>query len=169
MITSRVETVGRTEVATISHDGREFSALGSSVEGRNIVAYVGKSLDAWRTILTTWTGRTILDARSEVAETYRVNEFGDTGYALMIRLGRGRYFVGLSLGEGCLFRGELIEADSDEDAKFQARSAAEHWIGIDAEDDKKFQAQCAREDAEDAAEELAEWNEMNGFDDSDCD
>ena len=123
---------GQIEVGVIEHEGREFSALGATVQGRSITGYtkvVGRQIQ-----LTSWCGKTTLTSRSEVVE-----QFWSGSLALMFRLTRGRFIVGYALGEsGMLFRGEmLIECDEDE-ARRHALIVSDCFAQLDAEDEEAF-------------------------------
>lgn len=108
MSTSRSERNGQTEVGIITHEGREFAALGATVHGRDITAYT--RLDGSRIVLTTWTGKTMLACRHKVIRRHR-----DGSLVLIFRLTRRRFIVGYGLGEsGMLFRGELVTGSMDE-------------------------------------------------------
>ena len=74
----------------------------------------------------------MLNCRSEVVE-----RFWNGGLALMFRLPRGRYIVGYALGDdGMLFRGELLDNCTDQDARRHALMVAENWAEVDAEDEE---------------------------------
>lgn len=125
---------GQVEVAIIEHDGHEFSALGASVFGRSVTGYT--RFDNGDVVLTTWCGKTTLNCRCEIVERY-----WSGSSALMFRLPHGRYIVGYSLGDGMLFRGELL-TDSDEDeARQTARQVSDCFAELDAEDEAEFQDQ----------------------------
>jgi hypothetical protein len=122
---------GQVEVGVIEHEGREFSALGASVSGRNITGYT--KLDRGRISLTTWCGKTTVASRCEVVEKYWSGSL-----ALMFRLTNSRYIVGYSLGEGMLFRGELLTDTDDDDARRMARMISENFSDLDTEDEENF-------------------------------
>jgi hypothetical protein len=116
-----------------------FGAPGSSVHGSDVTGYTG---GRYHTILKSFDGRTILDARSRIVRTYRTED-GES-CALVFSLPRGRYIVGYALGlEGMLFRGELRDEpdDDDSEADSAARDVAERLIELDAEEDARFDAQ----------------------------
>ena len=120
---------GQIEVGIIEHNGREFSALGASVQGRHVTGYTADAHG--HLVLKTWCGQTMLATRSEVVQRF----WSDT-FAMMFRLTRGRFIVGYSLGDGMLFRGELL-TDSDEDnARRQALIIADYFAELDAEDEE---------------------------------
>lgn len=157
------------EIGTISHDGNSYSAGGASVSGRDIAAYV-KIDKAGNRSLTTWTGQTLLDCRSFVAGEYWTESNDDT-QALVFRLTQGRAIVGYSLGDGMLFRGELIEIperygttwDHSESADWlsnQANQVAERWIEIDHEDYLQDQEEQRQEYL---AEQLVEWENIDSL------
>ena len=78
----------------------------------------------------------MIDCRSEV-----VQHFWSDTFAMLFRLTKGRFIVGYSLGDGMLFRGELI-TDSDEDeARRQALIIADYYADLDAEDEETFAAE----------------------------
>jgi hypothetical protein len=130
MASTRVIRQGQIEIGILEHEGREFAALGATVVGRDITGYVKyKRGHFW---LTTWSGGTTLDCRSEVIE-----RFWNGGLALLFRLPRGRYIVGYALGDdGMLFRGELIDNCSDNHARRHAVIVSENWAELDAEDEE---------------------------------
>jgi hypothetical protein len=116
------------EVGTVEHAGREFSALGASVQGVYVTAYEGK-----RGELRTWDGRVMLDCRSYTVREYRLHgHVSDRGAAVVYKLTNGRAVVGYSWGPGMLFRGELVY--SHEDADRAAERVAERCIEVDDED-----------------------------------
>lgn len=121
---------GQIEIGIIEHNGTEYAAYGATVVRRDLTGYIKfKRNHFW---LTTWSGGTMLDCRSEVVE-----RFWNGGLALMFRLPRGRFIVGYSLGNnGMLFRGELIDGCSEDDARRHCRMVAENWLEIDAEDEE---------------------------------
>lgn len=119
---------GQLEIGIIEHNGREFSALGATAIGHHVTGYTTDSHG--HLVLKTWCGQTMIDCRSEV-----VKHFWSDTFAMMFRLTRGRFIVGYSLGDGMLFRGELL-TDSDEDnARRQALIIADYFAELDAEDE----------------------------------
>ena len=72
---------GQIEIGIIEHEGREFSALGATVQGRHVTGYT-KLVDG-EIQLSTWCGKTTLASRSEVVE-----RFWSRTLALMFRLPR---------------------------------------------------------------------------------
>ena len=128
---------GQVEIGIIEHEGHEFAAYGATVCGRHITAYLKfKCGHYW---LTTWAGGTMLQCRSEVVE-----RFHDNALSLMFRLPRGRFIVGYALGDdGMLFRGELLDRCTDDDACRYARRLSEDWAEVDAEDEAAFEAELA--------------------------
>ena len=126
---------GQIEVGIIQHEGREFSALGATVQGRSITGYtklVTSGID-----LKTLCGQTMLGSRSEVVE-----RFWSGSLALMFRLPRGRFIVGYALGEnGMLFRGELLTNCGEDEARRHALMVAECFAQLDAEDEEAFAAE----------------------------
>ena len=124
---TRCERHGQIEIGIIEHSGREFVALGASVIGNHVTGYT--VFDGRDIRLTTWCGATMLACRTEVVEQY-----WDGSFALLFRLTRGRFIVGYSLGDGMLFRGELIEDDED-CARKTARQLPDECALLDAEED----------------------------------
>lgn len=124
---------GQIEIGIIEHNGREFSALGASVQGRHVTGYTADSHG--HLILKTWCGQTMIDCRSEV-----VKHFWSDTFAMMFRLTRGRFVVGYSLGDGMLFRGELLTNSDENEARRQALIIADYYAGLDAEDEETFTA-----------------------------
>lgn len=121
---------GQVEIGVVEHEGREFSALGATVVGRHVTGYT--KLDHGDITLQTWCGKTMLACRSEVVERYWPGSV-----ALIFRLTRGRYIVGYALAEnGMLFRGELLDNRTDDEARDTARRLADHFAELDAEDEQ---------------------------------
>jgi hypothetical protein len=111
MSSTRSERHGQTEVGIVSHEGREFAALGATVHGRDITAYT--NLADSNIVLTTWAGKTMLACRSKVVRRHR-----DGSLVLIFRLTRRRFVVGYALGDsGMLFRGELLTDATDDEAR----------------------------------------------------
>jgi len=132
MSTSRNERYGQAEVGIVTHQGREFTALGASVHGRDITAYT--KLDGHRIALTTWAGRTTLACRCEVVRRHR-----DGSLVLLFRLTHGRFVVGYALGESeMLFRGELLPAATDDKARRAAVWIANFFAAFDEQDEARF-------------------------------
>lgn len=130
--TTRCERHGQIEIGIIEHEGREFSAFGASVLGRQITAYTQKKTNY--ITLTTWCGRTILDCRYEVERCW------NGSIVLLFRLTHGRWIVGYALGEhGMLFRGELLDGYEIHEARRHARMLADCFAELDAEDDEAME------------------------------
>lgn len=128
MSTSRSERNGQTEVGIVAHEGREFAALGATVQGRNVTAYT--KLDGHRIVLTTWAGKIMLACRSEVVRRHR-----DGSLVILFRLTRRRFIVGYALGDsGMLFRGELLTDASEDEARRAAVYIANLCAAFDDED-----------------------------------
>lgn len=128
---------GQVEVGIIEHEGREFSALGATVQGRSITGYT-KLVDG-EIHLSTWCGKSMLSSRSEIVERF----WSDT-LALMFRLPRGRFIVGYALGDdGMLFRGELLTNCDDAEARRHALMLADCFAQLDAEDEEEFAAELS--------------------------
>lgn len=128
---------GQIEVGIVEHEGREFSALGATVQGRHITGYT-KLVDG-ETHLSTWCGKSMLATRSVVVE-----QFWSGTLALMFRLPRGRFIVGYALGDdGMLFRGELLTNCHDNEARRHALMISECFAQLDAEDEEAFAAEQA--------------------------
>ena len=131
---------GQIEIGIIEHEGREFSALGATVQGRSITGYT-KLVDG-EIQLSTWCGKTTLASRSEVVE-----RFWSGSLALMFRLPRGRFIVGYALGEnGMLFRGELLIDCDEDDARRHAFMVSDCFAQLDAEDEEEFATQTSEFD-----------------------
>lgn len=130
MASTRSIRNGQIELGILEHNGIEYVGLGATVVRRDLTGYVKfKRGHFW---LTTWAGGTMLDCRSEIVE-----RFWNGGMALMFRLPRGRFIVGYALGDdGMLFRGELIDNCSEDEACRHCRMVAENWLEIDAEDEE---------------------------------
>jgi hypothetical protein len=130
MASTRSIRQGQIEIGIVEHEGHEFAALGATVVRRDITADLKfKRGHYW---LTTWSGTTMLDCRSDVVERY-----WNGGLALMFRLRNGRFIVGYSLGDdGMLFRGELIDGCDEDEARHHCRMVANNWMELDAEDEQ---------------------------------
>ncbi|HLN28590.1 MAG TPA: hypothetical protein VK395_12680 [Gemmataceae bacterium] len=126
---TRCERQGQTEIGIIEHEGREFAALGATVNGRHVTAYT--KCRNGRLLLTSWCGKTILGCRSEIVEM-----FWDDSVALLFRLTHRRFIAGYALGEnGMLFRGELLTDTDEEEAKAEALRLSDYFAELDAEDE----------------------------------
>lgn len=122
---------GQNEVGIIEHEGREFSALGATVQGRSITGYT-KLVDG-DIHLTSWCDKTTLAGRCVIVE-----RFWSGSLALMFRLPRGRFIVGYALGdEGMLFRGELLSDFDEDEARRHALMLADCFAQLDAEDEEQ--------------------------------
>ena len=129
---------GQIEVGIIEHEGREFSALGATVQGRHVTGYT-KLVDG-DIRLSTWCGKPMLASRCEVVE-----RFWSGTMALMFRLPRGRFIVGYALGDAMLFRGELLTNCDEDEARRHALMVAECFADLDVEDEEAFAAEQADE------------------------
>ena len=126
---------GQIEIGIIEHEGQEFSALGATVQGRSITGYT-KIVDG-EIHLTTWCGKTTLASRCEVVERYWSGTL-----ALMFRLPRGRWIVGYALSDdGLLFRGEMLTACDEGEARHHALMLADCFAQLDAEDEEAFNSE----------------------------
>ena len=73
----------------------------------------------------------MLNCRSEVVE-----RFWNRGVAMMFRLPKDRYIVGYALGDdGFLFRGELVDRCTEDEARRHALMLSDNWAEVDAEDE----------------------------------
>jgi len=89
---------GQIEVGVIEHQGRDFSALGATVQGRSITGYT-KLVDG-EIQLSSWNGQTTLESRSEIVE-----RFWSGSLALMFPLDGGDRHNPQRTGERrCLLR-----------------------------------------------------------------
>lgn len=126
---------GQIEVGVIEHQGREFSALGATVQGRSITGYT-KLVDG-EIQLSSWNGQTTLASRSEIVE-----RFWSGSLALMFRLARGKFIVGYALADDAmLFRGELLTNVDDDEARRHALMISDCFSQLDAEDEEDFAAE----------------------------
>lgn len=121
------------EVGIIEHNGQRFAANGATCDGRRLTAYV-KADRFGRVTLTDWKGGALVTLRVLHGNAFTVNEFGETGDALLLRCGRGHYIGGLSLGSGMLFRGEHFTADNDDEAVRLANEYARCVAELDYDD-----------------------------------
>jgi hypothetical protein len=134
---------GQTEIGIVEHEGREFVALGASVNGRDITAYINR--EGREITLQSWFGHAILACRSEIVETYRLD--GDKTHALVFSLTHGRYVVGYALADnGMLFRGELIDHCDFQEAAYQAKECSRRFMELDAEDQAQSDDENSLED-----------------------
>jgi hypothetical protein len=76
--------------------------------------------------------------RSEIVE-----RFWNGAFALLFRLPNQRFLVGYGLGDGMLFRGELIDGCDEDDARRHAIMLSNNWAEVDAEDEATFEAELA--------------------------
>lgn len=125
------ERQGHVEVGVIENEGHTFAALGASVVGRHVTGYLKSKYG--QVTLTTWCGKIMLACRSEVIEEYH-----DAALVLLFRLTKGRFLVGYSLGEGMLFRGELLTDCTEDEARRTARQIAGHFAELDAQEEHEF-------------------------------
>lgn len=132
---TRCERNGQIEVGVIEHEGREFTALGATVVGRHVTGYT--KLVHGDITLTTWCNQTMLACRSEVIERYWSGSL-----ALMFRLTKGRFVVGYALAEdGMLFRGELVDDCTEDEARREALRLSDVCAELDAEDQAALDAE----------------------------
>lgn len=123
---------GQVEVGIISHEGKDFAAIGASVVGRSLTAYT--KLTRGEIHLTSWCGQTILGCRSEIVQRY-----SDDSLALIFRLTANRFVVGYALADdGMLFRGELLRHGDEDDARYLARQLSDQFAQLDADDEETF-------------------------------
>ena len=128
---------GQIEVGVIEHQGRDFSALGATVQGRSITGYT-KLVDG-EIQLSSWNGQTTLASRSEIVE-----RFWSGTLALIFRLPSGKFIVGYALGDdGMLFRGELLTDSDENEARRHALMISDCFSQLDAEDEEAFDAEQA--------------------------
>lgn len=141
------------EIGTIAHEGREFSSGGASVNGGNVTGYTKYHREGRRYVasLKTWHGKTMLTTRYDLIEEYQSSDWNDDGgEAILFRLTNGRGIAGYSLGEGMLFRGELISLEglSEEEVQTEVKNIAEYWRNIDFEDYERDQYEQSQEEIE---------------------
>ena len=122
---------GQVEVGVIEYQGHQYSALGASVSGRNITGYTRQEGNDIQ--LASWCGKSMLVTRCEIVERYWSGSM-----ALLFRLTKGNFIVGYSLGEGMLFRGELLTDIDDDEARSMARMISECFSDLDAEEEENF-------------------------------
>jgi hypothetical protein len=130
MTSTRSIRQGQIEIGIIEHNGHEFAALGATVVRRDITGYVKVKRGHFR--LTRWDSGTMLACRSEVVERY-----WNGGLALMFRLPKGKFIVGYALGDdGMLFRGELIDNCTEDEARHHCTMVANNWMEVDQMDEE---------------------------------
>lgn len=129
------------EYGRIEHNGQSFVNLGAVVQGKHVTGYQRGN------VLTTWQGRTMVESRFlEFDEYYCAGEFGDKCRAVAWLLTNKRAIVGLSLGDGMLFRGELVtQIESREELQSAAENEALYWLRIDADDYERDQFEQLQE------------------------
>lgn len=132
---SRCERHGQLEIGIITHEGKEFRAGGASVVGKHVTGYLRAGSSRYKLALATFCGQTMLECRAEIVERYRLR-WGDETEAIVFRLTNGRAIVGYSLGEGMLFRGELIDQRDIDEAARIARGISEYFITADDESEE---------------------------------
>lgn len=88
------------EKATITHNGKKYTAGGAAVSAKAIVAYVGKA-----GVLTNWKGKKIGTYR--IVSSWRTprSYISDRMYQLEATV-KGRLYTGRSAGEGMIFKGK---------------------------------------------------------------
>ena len=75
----------------------------------------------------------MLDCRSEV-----IGRFWNGGLALLFRLPRGRFICGYALGsDGMLFRGELLDNCTEQEARRHCLMISENWMEVDQMDEEE--------------------------------
>ncbi len=130
MASTRSIRQGQIEVGIIEHGGNEYAAFGSTISGRQITGYLKKDHGTYQ--LTRWNGDVMLSCRSEV-----VKEFWSGAVAVMFRLPRGRFIVGYGLGDETLFRGELLDGCTEEEARSYAWMVADNFAELDLEEEEE--------------------------------
>jgi hypothetical protein len=120
---------GQIEVGILTHNGNTFASYGSTICGRQVTGYLKKDRGEYQ--LTRWDGEVMLTGRCEI-----VKEFWSSSIAIMFRLPRGRYIVGYALGEGMLFRGELIDHCTEDEARSHAWMVSDNFAELDLEDEE---------------------------------
>lgn len=128
MDSTRSVRQGQIEVGIIEHNGHQFSAYASMTCGRQVNGYL--KYKCGRYWLTRWSGEAML-YRGEIVE-----RFWNGAFAIMFRLPKKRFLVGYGLGDGMLFRGELIDNCTDDDARRYALQLSDNWAELDAEDEE---------------------------------
>jgi len=100
---TRSEQHGQVEVGIVTHEGREFKALGSVVTDTYVTAYLGKDGQ-----LTNWNGETIGTYR--VTRTWRTphSHYSSTMSQVYAAV-NGKVYQGRSAGLGMLFNGRLVK------------------------------------------------------------
>jgi hypothetical protein len=136
MTSTRSIRQGQIEICILEHEGHEYAAYGATVCGRQITGYLKyKCSHYW---LTTWSGGTMLECRSEVVE-----RFWNGSLALIFRLPKGRFLVGYGLGDdGMLFRGELIDGCNEDDARRHAIMLSQNWAEVDQMDEEEAELEA---------------------------
>ena len=99
---TRTEQHGNVEVGVVIHKGREYSALGSVIEGDRIAAYLGKDGQ-----LTKWDG-SIIGIYKITATWSTPQSFVSSTMNQVYAKVDGQWYVGRSAGQGMLFRGRKV-------------------------------------------------------------
>ena len=134
---------------------------------RGVTAYLKHDSRAVR--LTDWHGSTILEVSgqrfNQSRASYCTSDFGDTLTPVVFKLTSGRWIAGASMGDGMLFRGELLsDYEEERDALRMADQITEYWAGVDYEDFIRDQEeQAADRIREEQEEELRDISRAAGF------
>jgi hypothetical protein len=137
------------EVGVTEHDGHQLRALGSSVVGDQVAGYYVKGPNRWTGILKTWCGKVMMECRAEQVEEYRSPD-GDKTFGVAFQLKGGRFIVGYCLGEGMLFRGELVRARDAIEARRICESVCDYWQRVDQEDHDRAEYESEFEDLDES-------------------
>jgi len=98
----RSEIVGGAEIATIIHDGREYTALGSTMTPDRAVGYLkcGESHQ-----ITTWNGETL--GYTQIVASWQTSRSEVSSRMYQIRANiNGIWYTGRCAGDGTLWRGK---------------------------------------------------------------
>jgi hypothetical protein len=101
---TRVVDGATVELATVVHEGREFTNLGAVVADDYVVAYLGKDGK-----LTDWQGNVIGTYRT-VSSWRTPNSWVSSTMSAVHAVVNGRTYKGRSAGVGMLFRGKIARA-----------------------------------------------------------
>lgn len=99
------------EIATIAHNGKEYSAMGAYISDTHVVGYISdqKTVEGFpyetQHWLTTWTGDRI--GRAYFVHTWRIRSWlSPTMSQIEVNID-GKIYTGRGAGEGMLWRGKI--------------------------------------------------------------
>ena len=106
-LTFRSETRDGVEVGIVTHDGKEYSALGSVVTPDRLVAYMGKKFAPTLCFITTWEGTVIGAGRIRSTWTTPRSYISSEMYQVEAVV-NGVHYTGRCAGDGMIFKGKRV-------------------------------------------------------------